>query len=856
MNRAQRRALGRAAERRQHRIRKGLMAIGAVTALGAGIVGAPGQALAAPSAASSIDFGSILGMMDDPMVSQFVEMCRTGSLASGPDASKSTEFDPANPPAAIVDCTASNGTGIAIVLPESLEVGQAAENMVMDLGPDQDFVLIKFVMGERNLLEIIGGLTLDSPSIPLLGKVRDLAKGQTGISIDPRRFDAYPTYADVQRDAALPVNPAPKDGCLQADGTLKNLVLGGCGLVGGTKVSKGYDMNLIKRTEALTVAEYLTGHVYDKKVPQKLPDIAKPIGRSTIAGDGINVALSMRGGNAIAQTRNALAIAFAAADRGRTSSATADLGVAVAANMATDDITFTWFGQKIDFTKLREAGVLDSPLAGEAGASANDMVDMIDGINGNLPGLKEVACFGMNTVATAEGLGTCTNVLGTFDYYKDLRPVTDGGHRQTQWGLTDVTSLFMGNDALLKQFAPLLGGDGDLSGAMDLPFMGDFLKALTSEEDRLKFAKDFVRYTQDVETTFAKEPVFEADGVTPKLDENGKPVMTVKTTARMVGVTHLVDEEYDSPVMVQDQDSDGKLLWVDSKGALVDEGTAGATPKMVQKVEGGVPVTEKKTRKVSAPTMIWVDAAGDEVAEGTEGATQVQKTEQAKDDKGQPIFDPVIEKTTTAHWLTSDYGLREPLVIQWLGHELVFFPAVTVNGTSRPNFLGLPEIRRITDNADAGLLPKIKLVQFDNPFGLGTLTVNPFDPIGMLSDYFKSVTIVDDLKGVGDIVGAVTAKPKVDDPATGGDTDTETSVVDGSTDATDDSEAPEAEVTTMVTGADESGADDTTVTEPSAEPSTEPSGPSEAPVEQPAAEPSADVEAPEPGSEVDAASVS
>ncbi|WP_169332774.1 hypothetical protein [Gordonia malaquae] len=110
------------------------------------------------------------------------------------------------------------------------------------------------------------------------------------------------------------------------------------------------------------------------------------------------------------------------------------------------------------------------------------------------------------------------------------------------------------------------------------------------------------------------------------------------------------------------------------------------------------------------------------------------------------------------------------------------------------------------------------------------------------------MTIVDDLKGVGDIVGAVTAKPKVDEPATGGETDTETPVVDGSTDATDDSEAPEAEVTTMVAGADESGADDTTVTEPSR--------PSEEPVEQPAAEPSADVGAPEPGSEVDAASAS
>ncbi|GED99758.1 hypothetical protein nbrc107696_02050 [Gordonia spumicola] len=784
VNRAQRRARARETFRREHRLRNGLVALGAVAALGAGTVGATGVAYAAPAAPAasssvdmgSLDFGAILGMLDDPMLGQFIEGCRTGSLASGPDSSTSTEYDPADPPLAIADCSGSNGTGIALVLPESIEVGQAAQGMEMDLGADINLLLVKYKMGKRNLLEVLGGVVLGSDT------VKGLAKAAVGISVDPGAFDKYKTYDAVKRDAALPVNPASKDLCVQADGSTKNPVLGGCFLVGGTLVKKGADLNLSKRTEALKMAEYLTGHKYDYTKPQDLPAPVKPIGKSVISGDGVNIALSMRGATAIAQTRSAIALAMAGADHGRTSTASADLGIAMGVNMDTDDIVFTWFGQKLDFTKLRDSGLLTSDIAGSAGADADGMLDMIDGINGNLPGLKEVACFGLDTTATAEGLGTCSNYLGTFDYYKDLRPVTDGGHRQTQYGLTDVTSLFMGNDALLKQFAPMLGGDGDLGGVMDTPFMGDLLKALTSEDSRLKFAKDFVRYTQDVETTFAKEPVFEADGVTPKLDDNGKPVMKVKTAPRMVGVTHLVDEEYDSPVMVQDRDADGVLLWVDAKGAPVAEGAAGAKPKMVQKVENGVPVTEKKTRKVAAPTMVWVDAAGAEVAEGTAGATQVQKTEQAKDDKGAPIFDPVIERTTTAHWLTSDYGLREPLVIQWLGHELVFFPAVEVNGTTRPNLIGLPEIRRITDDAETGLLPKIKLVQWDNPFGLGTLTVNPFDPIGMLTGYIKSVTIVDDLKGVGDLVGALT--PKTDSGATTPDTDT-TPAVDETTPAAD-----------------------------------------------------------------------
>lgn len=700
LNRAQRRARARAEGGRRQRLKKGVVAFSAVAALSAGTIVTPEAMAQAETSTSidvsSLDFGAILGMLDDPMVSQFVEMCRTGALATGPDASRSTEFDGDNRPLAVADCTTSSGTGIALVLPESLEVGQAAENMEMDLGDDINLLLVKYKMGQRNLFEILSGVTLGSDTIKGAAELLGMPR------VDPGAFDKYKSYSAIQRDAALPVRPADRDYCVQSDGSVKNTVLGGCLLVGGTKVNKGQDLNRGKRSEALTLAEYLTGHKYDHSVPQTLPGPVKPIGTSTIAGEGINVALSMRGGQASATTGHKYAAALAGADRGRVSTATATLGIAAAVNMNTDDIKFTWFGQEVDFSKLLAAGLLDSSMAGEAGGDAAEMLEMIGGINGNIPQLKEVSCFGVKTSATAEGLGSCTNVLGTFDTYKDLRPVTDGGHRQEQYGLTDVTSLFLGNDALLKQLGPLLGGD--TSGLMESPFVADMLSAMISEDQRIKFAKDFIRYTKDVETTFAKTPKLDVNG-DPVLDADGRPVMEVKTTARMIGATELVDG-------------------------------------------------------VATPVMIWVDADGTEVDEGTEGATRTQKIVQATDAEGNLIFDPVIEKTTTAHWLTSDYGLRAPLVISWLGHEIVFFPPVEVNGATRPNLIGLPQIKKITEDAQTGLLPKISLVQWDNAFGLGTLTLdNPFDPVSTFRNMFATVTVFDDLKAAGKLIGQLTAQP-------------------------------------------------------------------------------------------------
>ena len=108
---------------------------------------------------------------------------------------------------------------------------------------------------------------------------------------------------------------------------------------------------------------------------------------------------------------------------------------------------------------------------------------------------------------------------------------------------------------------------------------------------------------------------------------------------------------------------------------MVDADTEGATKKQVQKVDAdGNPVFKEKTRHFTRPAMVestdaagnvitedykdadgnvvWLDENGDVVEEGTEGAVKkqtpvlVQKMEQAKDSKGNLLWDPVVEKST------------------------------------------------------------------------------------------------------------------------------------------------------------------------------------------------------------------
>ena len=781
--------------------------------------------------------------------------------------------------------TDSTGHGLALVLPDRFEIGQLANNMVMDLGDDiveeQSFLGIKvkvvLPMGEQNLFNLISGLLFDGPPVMAnvwgLGNiqvttVRAEAEKMMGISIDPQMFGKYgdsstDIYSQIVADAALPVvsQDTRKWHCDYGVSQVANVEVAGpdatCAdktytttkvisifpyrtetvthtATGTVKVKSGQyiaDVNATKRAEALKVAEYLTGHTYDATQPVILPPLTGPKGQSVIKGDGINVALSMRGGRAYAETGNDLAVALAGADHGQVSEAYAKYAIAIAANMDTEDIRFTWFGQDVDFSSLLPLLTSDMAAGMEGADEMAPMLGMIGDLNGTIPSLKEVYCFGVDARATAEGLGSCTNFLGTFDTYKDLRPLSNGSadftgdsvSRQEQYGLTDLSSLAFGNNALLTSLAPLLSG-GDMGDIMSNPVIGNMLVALISEEKRLKLTNDFIRYTKNVETVFAKEPVLDANGdpvLTQERDSDGSllwkdangtrytradidaddaldvddlepsmvPVLKNKVTPRMVGVTEDAWETYmsDEPVLVDAKDSNGEQIWVDAAGNVVDAGTDGAVKKQVQQVDAdGKPVFKEKTRYFTRPAMVeqrdadgnvvyrdyrdgdanavWFGADGAQitVADGDDapaGAVRktpvmVQKLEQATDHRGELLWDPVVEKSVTAHWLTSDYGLREPLVIEWLGHQVVFFPAVEVNGTYRPNLIGLPEITRITGDAGAGLLPKISLVQWDNAFGLGTVGLDkPFDPFYTLREWSRTVTLHNDLKQIDELTG-------------------------------------------------------------------------------------------------------
>ncbi len=589
---------------------KGFLGLAAVTVLGVGVAIGP-SASAENSYTGDFSMDQLDDLLNNDMILDYVEVCRNadGSTPVPEEGSEDAR------PVAVADCSQATGDGIAIVLPDKIELGSAAENATVDLGKDIKILGYTYKLGERNLFEILSAAALGS------GTIKDIAEGLGLPRVDPTKLGEYSSYEQVRADAALPYKAAYRD----VRGECNKWLWKVC--IGWETVKIEYDANLEKRTNALKIAEYLTGEKYDASTPVELPDMDNngPRGSATIAGDGISVAAAMRDGNALAEAKKLFglpAAALAGADNGRSSVAHATLGVSTALNMDTNEIGLTWFGQALDLTRLRDLGV--EKYAGD------DVLDLLDTAeNLDIPKLKEVSCFGIYASATAEGLGSCTNLLGTFDRYEDLRDPVVGESRQTQWGLTDLSSLVLGNDALVKQ----------LTGATeDTPFLDDLMTNITSEDDRLKFAKDFVRFTQNVTTEEIEVPV---------LDENGDPV-----------------------------------------------------------TNNGEQVTEKQTRE------------------------------------------------TTAAWLTSDYGLRDPVTVEWLGHRVVFFPAVDVNGTSRPNLLSLPQIEKITDDAETGVLPRISLVTWDNAFGLGTVTLDDLTrPDRIFTNWAESVTLPDDLKYVGDLLG-------------------------------------------------------------------------------------------------------
>ncbi len=609
------RGAGRATNPSSKKWRTRVLGLGAVVALGAGIVVGP-SASAQVSLGSDFSMDEFSDLLNNEMILDYLEVCQNGT-AAGEGANVAEAADTDVQPVAVADCSQATGDGLAIVIPEKIELGNAAENVTIDLGDDINIPIYgKFELGERNLFEILSAAALGS------GTIKDIAEGLGLPRVDPTKLGEYSSYEQVRADAALPYKAAYRD----VRGECNKWLWKVC--VGWETVKVEYDANLEKRTNALKIAEYLTGEKYDASTPVELPDMDNngPRGSATIAGDGISVAAAMRDGNALAEAKKLFglpAAALAGADNGRSSVAHATLGISTALNMDTNEIGLTWFGQALDLTKLKELGIDEY-----AGDEAMGMLDTAENLE--IPALKEVSCFGVYTTATAEGLGSCTNILGTFDRYEDLRDPVVGESRQKQWGLTDLSSLVLGNDALVKQ----LTGDTE-----ETPFLDDLMDNITSEDDRLKFAKDFVRFTQNVTTEEVE---------VPKLDEEGNPVL---------------------------------------------------------------------------------------------------------DDDGNPVMETTTRETTAA-WLTSDYGLRDPVTVEWLGHRVVFFPAVEINGTSRPNLLSLPQIEKITDDADTGLLPKVSLVTWDNAFGLGTVTLDDLTrPDRIFTNWAESVTLPDDLKYVGDLLG-------------------------------------------------------------------------------------------------------
>ncbi|WP_440713885.1 hypothetical protein [Gordonia sp. FQ] len=669
MNRAARRRAYKD-RRRTGRATRTALTLGATTALGLGLLGGVGAARAESPLDALGDLGGITALLDNDMIKDFIEVCQN------PDGSTPVP-DAEHPPVAVADCSQSTGgTGVAVVLPDSVEIAPLLENYKV---PDDTAIV-----GGKNMIEMVSGLALGGSSIVEV----------------PFYLGTFKSYDAVLKAATAEPELATKDTCVSPNGSRSNPFLGSCLL--NTKVKKNEDLNAPARKNAIKVAEYLTNGKFD---PAALGQGA-PSGTATVKGDGMKVALAMRGGHATAVANTLFGlpgVALAGADHGRTSTATSQLGFATALNMDTDQIKLTYFGQELDFTKLKSNDL----VSGLAGDQLGEL-DEIEKLQKSIPALKEVSCYGVNTTATAEGLGTCSNYLGTFDYYQDLRAAKAGESRQTQYGLTDVSSLVFGNDALLKQF-------GLLGGSESTAFMDSLLPALTSEDQRLKFAKDFVRFTQDVRT------------------EN---------------------------VMEQAADADGNLLWVDADGRPVAKDAPGALPKM-----------QVKQRPVMIPVMVQVknddgsgkvDENGKPVMVQDKNADGSLKFEEKKDSTGKTVMENVTE-TVTAAWLTSDYGLREPITIEWMGQKIVLFPAVEVNGTTRPNLIGAPEITKIVNDSGKGLLPKVSLVQIDNAFGLGTLSLdNPFDPITTIKSYLKTVTLDDDLKEINKLV-----QPVIEDAASG-----------------------------------------------------------------------------------------
>lgn len=198
-------------------------------------------------------------------------------------------------------------------------------------------------------------------------------------------------------------------------------------------------------------------------LPPTMTDGPATEGSATVAGNGFQVALAYRGGDATATSYLPLSIATAGASDGRTARSFALIGMAHAWN----------------------TGPLDVTVLGETITT--------------IPGVQGVGCYGGLTGAYADGVGACANVLGTFDF-RWQQP-----NGELQFALTDPTALIadpggvlggLGADVLEGLLAGALSGSG-------IDFDGDWM-SLSKDFARLSiggdydlFSGNFLRLTSD-----------------------------------------------------------------------------------------------------------------------------------------------------------------------------------------------------------------------------------------------------------------------------------------------------------------------------------------------------------------------
>ncbi|WP_223204911.1 hypothetical protein [Gordonia jinghuaiqii] len=199
-------------------------------------------------------------------------------------------------------------------------------------------------------------------------------------------------------------------------------------------------------------------------LPPELTDAPETSGSSTVGGNGFQLAVAFRGGDATAFSYLPLSIATAGASDGNTAKSFALLGMAHAWNTGPLDVTV--LGQDTGLT---------------------------------IPGIKGVGCYGGLTGAYADGVGACANVLGTFDF-RYRQP--DG---EIQFALTDPSALFtdptgvlggLGQEVLTGLLTAMLSGSG-------IDFDGDWM-SLSKDFARLSvggdhdlFSGNFLRLTSD-----------------------------------------------------------------------------------------------------------------------------------------------------------------------------------------------------------------------------------------------------------------------------------------------------------------------------------------------------------------------